>query len=58
MSFEFIDLTEPFRKIVTGKFATILIDHLQGGARTDNIYILMKKIGDYRFFMLDNSESR
>ena len=29
MSFEFIDLTESFGKIVIEKFATIYIDHLR-----------------------------
>jgi hypothetical protein len=38
MSFEFIDLTESFQKIVTEKFTTILIDHLRGDTEADNIH--------------------
>ena len=58
MSFEFIDLTESFQKIVTEKFVTILIDHLRGDARTDNIHPLIKKIEDFRFFKLDKLKMR
>jgi len=50
MSFEFIDLTESFRKAVTKKFAAIFIDQLRGDVRTDNIHPLIKKIGDFRFY--------
>ena len=45
MSFEFIDLNESFLKIVTERFAALLIDHTHGGARTDNINPIIKKIG-------------
>ena len=57
MSFEFIDLTESFRMIATKKFDTIFIDHFRGDARTDNIHLFVKNIGDFRFFMLDNLKS-
>ena len=50
MSFDFIDLTESFQKIVTKIFATILLDHLQRDARTDNIHPLIKKIENFQLF--------
>jgi hypothetical protein len=54
MSFGFIDLTELFRKIILDKSVRRSFEHLQRDARTDNIQSLMKKIEDFRFFLLDN----
>jgi len=50
MSFEFIDLTGPFRKTVTKRFAAIFINHLPANARTDNIQPFIKKIEYFRYF--------